>query len=48
MGKKRPLHGVEDLKEVSHSAEVGIHVELGVIQAEGPHALFAILDMLSH
>jgi hypothetical protein len=42
------LHRVENLEEVSHAAEVGIHVKLGLVQAEGLHALLAILDMLGH
>ena len=42
------LHGIEDLEEVSHPSKVGIHVVLGVIEAERSHALVTVLDMLCH
>jgi hypothetical protein len=42
------LHRVKDLEEVTHTSEVGIHVELRLVKAESSHALFVVLDMLGH
>ena len=36
------LHGIEDLEEVSHSSKIGIHVVLGVIEAERSQALVTV------